>query len=409
MMRQIDLQEYQCSEPLRLSVTERDALQDALPSLTIRSVPGQSDCYLLQPEAVIGAVELGDLSVAIHPKLDISRVIFLASFAMGAFKSRVERFDFESAPTLVEALALAVTSAAHRAFARGLLHGYRPQQEALTTVRGRIEMAEQLRRRFDVLLPVEVRYDEFTDDILPNQLVKAAADLLGRMRLDDQRSRNGLRWIGATLADVTPIRFSPREVPEVAFDRLNEHYREIVALSRLVLRLQTLELERGNTRATGFMINMNNVFQGFVTRALRESLGASEHTFCSDDRLPQPIHLDLAQRVRLKPDLTWWDGPICTFVGDAKYKRIDLHSVPNADLYQILAYATALNLPGGLLVYAKGETDPADHEVCNSGKRLKIATVDLAGPIEEILATIDLLALSVRSLRDEAHASALAA
>ena len=154
---------------------------------------------------------------------------------------------------------------------------------------------------------------------------------------------------------------------------------------------------------------MNNVFQGFVTRALRESLGAPEHTFCSDDRLPQPIHLDLAQRVRLKPDLTWWDGPICTFVGDAKYKRIDLHSVPNADLYQILAYATALNLPGGLLVYAKGETDPADHEVCHSGKRLKIATVDLAGPIEEILATIDLLALSVRSLRDEAHASALAA
>ena len=29
--------------------------------------------------------------------------------------------------------------------------------------------------------------------------------------------------------------------------------------------------------------------------------------------------------------------------------------MPNADLYQLLAYTTALNLPGGLLVYAKGE------------------------------------------------------
>ena len=27
-------------------------------------------------------------------------------------------------------------------------------------------MAEQLRRRFDLLVPVEVQYDDFTDDIL---------------------------------------------------------------------------------------------------------------------------------------------------------------------------------------------------------------------------------------------------
>ena len=59
--------------------------------------------------------------------------------------------------------------------------------------------------------------------------------------------------------------------------------------------------------------------------------------------------------MRLAPDLTWWDGPTCTFVGDAKYKRADDGHVPNADLYQLLAYATALDLPGGLLAYAQGE------------------------------------------------------
>ena len=57
------------------------------------------------------------------------------------------------------------------------------------------------------------------------------------MRLDDRRSRDGLRWMGATLANVTPVRFSPHEVPEVAFDRLNEHYREVVTLSRLILQV----------------------------------------------------------------------------------------------------------------------------------------------------------------------------
>ena len=234
-------------------------------------------------------------------------------------------------------------------------------------------------------------------------------ELLGRMRLDDVRSRDGLRWMGATLANVTPVSFSPHEVPEVAFDRLNVHYREVVALSRLVLRHQALELERGGTRAAGFLIDMNKAFQGFVTWALRESLGVSDRTLRSDKNLPRRITLDERDQLRLEPDLTWWDGSTCTFVGDAKYKRVRGERVPNADLYQILAYATALNLPGGLLIYAKGEADRVVHEVRHSGKRLGVATVDLAGSIDEILATIDQLARRVRSFRDEARASALAA
>ena len=118
-MRQIELQEYRESEPQRLSVAERDTLKEVLPSLTIQAVPGESDLYKLRPEAVIGALELADLSIAVRPKLDISRVIYLASYAMGAYKPRKERFDFKSEPTLVESLALALTSAARRAFAQG--------------------------------------------------------------------------------------------------------------------------------------------------------------------------------------------------------------------------------------------------------------------------------------------------
>ena len=89
-------------------------------------------------------------------------------------------------------LALALASQARRAFSRGLLHGYRTEEEALHTVRGRIRFDEQIRRRFGVPLPVEVRYDEFTDDILENRLVMAAAHRLGGMRLRSQRRRAGV-------------------------------------------------------------------------------------------------------------------------------------------------------------------------------------------------------------------------
>lgn len=401
-MRTINLQEYEKSEPYLLSVDERDELRK-VSSLTIEPAPGVEGAYHLTPGSTIGALEIGNLLVSIRPKLDISRVLFLASYALGAFKLReMERFNFKDAPSLVEALALVLASTARRAFASGLLHGYRTEEEAMHTVRGRVRITEQIRRRFGIPLPLEVRYDEFTDDITANRLVKAAAARLGQMRVRLPRSRSGLRWVSTRLENVSLVEFPKNAVPEVTFDRLNGHYREVVALARLILRHTSFETGRGGNRAPGFLMDMNVVFQGFVTQALREALGVSERTFRADNHIPH-VTLDEAGRVLLKPDLSWWDGTTCTFVGDAKYKRINDGRVPNADLYQLLAYTTALDLPGGLLIYAQGEAEQVVHQVRYAGKRLEVAALDLSGTIDELLAGISELANRVRVLRHEAY------
>ena len=401
-MRAIDLQEYARSERVQLSVAERDVLTGSVSSLTVEPAPGVEDEYHLTPGSVIGAFESGGLSVSIRPKLAIARVLFLASYAMGAFRLReVDRFDFADARALVEAMTLALAAAARRAFAGGLMHGYRTEEEAAYTVRGRIRIDEQIRRRFGTPVPIEVRYDEFTDDVTANRLVKAAAARLGRLRLSLKRSRDGLHWIAARLENVSLVEFPANAVPEVTFDRLNEHYREVVALARLVLRYGSFEAARGSVRAQGFLIDMNQVFQDFVTRALREELRLSAHVFRSDTAIEQTF-LDEADSIRLRPDLSWWEAGACTFVGDAKYKRIVDARVPNADLYQLLAYATALDLPGGLLVYAQGEAEPATHKVRHAGKRLEVAAVDLSGSPAQLLARIGELAEQVRALRLEA-------
>ena len=75
------------------------------------------------------------------------------------------------------------------------------------TVRGRIRFADQIRQRFGIPLPIEVRYDEFTDDITENQLVKAAAIRLGGMRLRSQQARRNLGWIAAMLENVSSVEF----------------------------------------------------------------------------------------------------------------------------------------------------------------------------------------------------------
>lgn len=401
-MLPINLREYEQSAPYVLTHEQRDALRD-VPSLTVvRADPEDGEAaYYLTPGSTVGAVEFGDLSVLIEPKIGIPKLLSMACYAMGAYRSREQRlFDFEESLTPPDTLALALSAAARRAFSRGLLHDYLTREEALYSVRGRIRFDEQIRRRFGVPMPVEVRYDEFTDDILANRLVKAAIGRLGGMRLRSQPARMGLGWIAALLDNVSLVEFPSGGVPNVPFDRLNEHYRGVVELSRLVLRHGSFESNRDRVRATGFLMNMNVVFQEFVTTALREALGVSADVF---GELGIPT-LDECKKVGLKPDLVWHNCSSNVFVGDAKYKRVVNEHVPNADLYQVLAYATALDLPGGMLIYAKGEAESITHEVRNSGKRLIVSSLDLTGSLDQILHRVEELATDVRALGGQARA-----
>ena len=398
-MKPLNLREYEKSGPVCLSAAERDALRDALPnSLSIEPAKRMENGYYLTPGSTIGALEIGNLSVSIQPKLPIKRVLYMASYAADVLKPREQCFDFVEARTLAEVLVRALVDAARRAFARGLLHGYRTEEESLHTIRGRIRIDEQIRRRFGVSLPVEVRYDDFTDDVLPNRLVKAAAARLGRLRISPE-SHIALAGVDARLEDVALVEYSPSAVPEVRFDRLNEHYREVVTLARLILRQQTIESKRGGVRAVGFLMDMNRVFEEFVRRALREELGLSDRMFPIGKHLPRTVFLDEECKATLEPDLSWWEAGTCTFVGDAKYKRVRDQRVPNADLYQLLAYATALDLPGGLLIYAKGEADELVHRVRYAEKRLEIAALELSGSIKSLHVGIADLARRVRALR----------
>lgn len=398
-MRELNLREYQLSGPFPLSAAERDSLRGRQLSLTIEPAESSDTEYYLRPESVVGALEIGALSVLIEPKIGIPKLVSLACYAIGKVEFRAEDFDFPEEYALPDALALALASYARLAFSSGLLHGYHSEEEALQTVRGRVLFDEQLRRRFDRPLPVEVQYDEFTSDIVVNRLVKAAAHRLGRMRLRSPEARRNLGGVAGILDDVSLVEFPPREVPAVAFDRLNEHYQRVVELSRLILRNGAFESDRGSVRASGFLMDMNVVFQEFVTQALREALGVSEHTF-SERTINS---LDEEGEVRLRPDLTWWDGPSCVFVGDAKYKNLNGDRVPNSDLYQMLAYTTALDLPGGLLVYAQGEADTETYDVRHCGKRLETAALDLSGTLDDVLVRVRGIAQKVAALRDVAR------
>lgn len=79
-------------------------------------------------------------------------------------------------------------------------------------------------------------------------------------------------------------------------------------------------------------------------------------------------------------------------VADAKYKAEKPSGFPDADLYQLLAYCTALNLAHEHLIYAKGNAEHAHHVVRNAEIEIHCHALDLEVPPGALLAQIGTLA-----------------
>lgn len=330
-----------------------------------------------------------------RPKVAVERLLYLLGFAADPTGWRMDNdVSLAEADDLVPAIAGVFAAIAHRVLRQGVLQGYRVVEESLAVVRGRLLHAEQLRQRPGLAVPLSVRYDDFTLDIAENQLLRAAAVRLLRAPGVPQPTRARLHRLVAALGNVTAL-VAGQSLPAVRFTRLNERYRPAVRLAELVLHGRSIEANVGGVRATGFVFDMNRVFEDYLTAGLRVALPA----FGGDVRTQHRDVLDEAARVQIRPDITWWRAGQCVAVVDAKYKATTA-GLPNADLYQMLAYCTVLGLPRGHLVYAAGNELPAEHVVRCAGTVIVVHALQLDLPVHGLVAGMRELAAAIASGAD---------
>lgn len=412
-MRQETLKEHELRERLPLTRDERDALIGLLRGAQITPTPGAEDLYDVRPGSYVGSLLVGDdLQVVVKPKLEVDEVQFLISYAIdpSAWRDplahwRDELVGLDADAELHEAILPSFLRHLNRALSKGVLQGYRMEEEALVTVRGRIRFDEQIRRRLGVPLPIEVAYDDFTEDIELNRILRAAVARTARMPLRRPEHREALRAVDTALERVALVEYASAP-PTPVFTRLNEHYRGAVELASLILDGSRFELRAGTVVSHAFLIDMNKVFERFALVALREELGLDARTFPAAAR-GRWLHLDDREQplIDLEPDLSWWEADgTPSFIGDLKYKRTKVDEVKHADIYQLLAYTIAADLPAGLLIYAAGEADSGLHQILHVGKRLEVRTLDVRGDSATVLLRVKDLASRIRQLRQEALA-----
>src|SRR5664279_1603279 len=394
-METLQLREWTTTPDLALTGPQRDALRTVLKA-TVQPSYRSNDSFDVTPGNTIGAVLVDGTTFIVEPKTPISRVLFMLGYTAAPKSWRQEDdANLGAATDLLSGVTALFTSLCDRALGRGLLNGYHSVEADLYTVRGRIDLAEQLRRRPGLDLPLAVRYEEYDEDTIENRLLLATALLLRGLPVRSASTRRSLHRVLETLQNVSAVTYRPNQIPHVVLTRRNTHYQAAVELSRLLLTLHTPALIGGSHHTSGLTIDMAALFEQFVREALREALHLSSGEF-PDAHACKPLHLDNACQVRLFPDLSLWIEGRCHFIGDVKYKR-DTGGGHNDDLYQLLAYSTAIRLPEATLIYAQGPPSPHIHNVVGKDVRLKIHHVDLAKPPSELLEQIQILAEEVKT------------
>ncbi len=353
---------------------------------------------------VVGGMVLDDLQIRIRPRFGTRSSMFLIAYSLDSSLWR-DLFPFAAESDVVDAVAHALVYHVGHALRRGLLQGYQTIEEALPTVRGRVLFDEQLRRRPGRWLPAEVRFDEYTVDILENRLLLAALDRLRRVGLRSESVRRGLREHEAALAGVRLVSFDASRVPNVVYTRLNKRYEHAIAVARLILESTSIDIGHGGAPGCAFLVKMSRVFELFVVTALREALGSRASHLVHSGR-GRHLTMGVGGEIQLWPDLSWLDGMHCRFVADVKYKTAaDIRHAQPGDLYQLLTYATSANVPSGMLIHAAGAANATGLVARHSGKMLHSLALDLTAAPDDILQQIRDLA---RRIEGESRRSAAA-
>jgi 5-methylcytosine-specific restriction enzyme subunit McrC len=367
----VELGEWSTSEVIPASLSDDDRLvvaelaagESRLEVLELRSG------VQIRTSSWIGVVRFSEFEVRVVPKyvggdLGVLRMLDYASGwnALGAVNA-VRRLHAQGA-SLVDLLGRLLADRARVIIRRGLLEDYVARSETLPALRGRLRMLDQVTRRFGVVDRLECEFDELETDILENRVVAAGLGAARRVCrepsiVDDLAAAHDVVRDACSPGAVTSM-----DRASITYHRRNDHYRDAHALSWLFIdRLAVDDLYASGTIGSfAFLLDMNQLFEDFVTRLLRDALEPAGMRVEAQARSRAIIENAVTRRpyAAVVPDLLLTrrapTGSTRVPV-DAKYKLYDDRKLSSADIYQAFFYAYAFSRrptdepPSAILVF----------------------------------------------------------
>jgi len=245
---------------------------------------------------------------------------------------------------------------------RGPIRSYRLSEEELPTVRGRLRLAEHLRRSATNRSRIYCRFDEFTSDNPHNQLLKAVLARLRQHALGPEANA-ALTGLLRRMEGVTPVPCRATNIDHLNFDRLTDAWRPVFDQAARILRGLFPDVRSGKRDGRSLMFNMERLFEAFIGTKLRRSWQGSKAIGRRLVLQGPRKHLASVGTIRsfpLRPDASVVSAD-CSVerVYDTKWKRLNPAAsdlgVSHQDIYQLATYAGHYRCATVVLLYPRSE------------------------------------------------------
>ncbi len=375
----ICLSEYESISTSDLTREQAEALREGFGEyITVRPAwePGR---YELTAKQYVGIIVLENVRINIKPKVPVDNLFYMLTYAYDLPEFWREEAGLEASEDLFEFIVAIFVSRVGDLVRRGLYRNYITYDEEHTFLRGRLLMAEHLRRNAVQPQRFSQRIHEYTADILENQILRFTLDWLSRLnyrRFEQLRQR--LRRTLSAFGEVSFIPIRPEMCDQVSYTRLNDAYRWPISLARLLLQHLSLEGRLGEVPFAAFLFDMNKVFERFVARYL-EDYFATHRPECQV-KSQCSIKLDDERKESGIPDIILQKNGQRCLVLDTKYKGFN-GAPEEADRNQMFMYCHALGLSHGILIYPNDQ--PISYRRQFQHVTLSARALSLAGSLDE--------------------------
>jgi len=222
---------------------------------------------------------------------------------------------------------------------QGLLKSYVIHAENTSSMRGKLLMQHQMIN--DAMLRPQFfcEFDELEYDSVENRIILQALTIVQRTSKSNDIRMRSMDFAQRLSGQVTKTIVTKPERQRImqSYNRQNLRYRRIHSIcEKVIVESGIGDIYRGDTSYVApVFYDMNEYFERFVQKLFQKCY--KKTGFEVKVQLSKPAWTgegNLGPR-RMKPDITIWDGKICKYILDVKYKTKNISS---GDLYQLGFY-----------------------------------------------------------------------
>ncbi len=326
--------------------------------------------------------------------IPIKNLYYLLSYAWNKLEPLGPVEVAGDGPTeLLNLLARVFNQATRNLLKRGLDQRYRPAARDLAGLKGKLLYSETLRRNLLYQQKTHCEFDEFSADILTNQILVATLRKLLRSPELDRSLRRVSRQLLAQFPHLSPRKIQGRDFQKLRIHRHHRTYELALSVSELLHRQLLPGEAAGTYQFLDFRRDerqMSQLFEAFLFQFYRQEQQRYEvrrehiHWKLRTDQAPHRDFLPL-----MRTDLSL-ENDTEKIIIDAKYYRRTLQeyfgkqSIQSSNLYQLFSYllnqeseAAHSLQTRGILLYPTTSID-RDLVYHWEGHPLEIRTVDLS-------------------------------